>query len=316
MSPAIAVASRNVARVQTVLTGALASNGFVHLTGPFETPLVAWRHAEAVIGSTEPDGASLDVVGDFVVPPLGGPPSRHFQTLHFDFGLPLVPVEPGDVARFTALHIPATITSASALTRLLPLAALLGARTWSSRDELVRRFAAYGNSHGAWDSTRGYIEGSLARIVEAALGRIPVLPSVPSDPDFLCGTEFSALDDESRFFAERAVPIESALIEVRLLPGDLLVFDNLALAHGRRGARQPGELHQRVFGHRALAVPGQLKIRDRVLDAFAARTRSAPSSANEMADDDRNQRCHEQEHDQPTSGLPAPPGQVAQSGSE
>ena len=58
-------------------------------------------------------------------------------------------------------------------------------------------------------------------------------------------------------------------IEIRLPPGQLLLFDNLELAHGRRGIRRPGELHQRVFGHRALAVAGQLELRDPALAAFA-----------------------------------------------
>ncbi|MGH2831250.1 MAG: hypothetical protein ACRDK2_00605, partial [Solirubrobacteraceae bacterium] len=57
-------------------------------------------------------------------------------------------------------------------------------------------------------------------------------------------------------------------VEVHLHPGELLVFDNLALAHGRRGTRQPGELNQRIFGHPALSVEGQVRLRDRVLDMF------------------------------------------------
>jgi hypothetical protein len=270
MSADTDIASRNVARVQTVLAGELANRGFVRLAGPFGTPTDAWRHAETVIASTETDVGDLEVIGNFVVPPSDGPPSRDFQTLHFDFGVPLVPVQPSDVARFTALHIASDASSAGALTRLLPLRALVRGTPWPGRDELLRRFAAYGESHGAWDSSRGYVEGSLARIVEAALGRPPALPSLPNDPDFLCGTEFACLVDEAGFFAQRAIVIEKALIEVQLLPSELLVFDNLALAHGRRGVRQPGELHQRVFGHRALPVAQQIMIRDRVLDAFAA----------------------------------------------
>jgi hypothetical protein len=263
--------------VQTVLTGELANRGFVRLTGPFGAPTDAWRLAETVIASTQTEVADLEVIGNFVVPPFDGPPSRDFQTLHFDFGVPLVPVQPSDVALFTALHIPSDASSVGALTRLLPLRTLLRGIAWPGREELLRRFAAYGDSHGAWDRSRGYVEGSLARIIEAALGQPPALPSVPNDPDFLCGTEFASLVDEARFFAQRAIAIEKALIEVQLRPGELLVLDNLALAHGRRGVRQPGELHQRVFGYRALPVAPQIMIRDRVLDAFAAAAR--PMSA-------------------------------------
>ena len=136
-------------------------------------------------------------------PPAGGLPSRDFQTLHVDFGVPLVPVAPADVARWTTLHVPASVSSVQAFTRFVPLGRLLPGHAWPGVDELLRRFATYGDSHGAWLPGAGYVEGSLARIIEAALGQTPVLPSVSAEPDFLCGTEFSALVDETQFFAQR-----------------------------------------------------------------------------------------------------------------
>jgi hypothetical protein len=141
-------------------------------------------------------------------------------------------------------------------------------RRWPERAELVRRFAGYGCSHGAWDNAAGYVEGSLARIIEAALGQRPVLPSVKTHPEFLCGTEFTSVAAEAEFFAERDLPLEPVQIEVRLRPGELLIFDNLALAHGRRGTRRPGELSQRVFGHAGLPVEDQLRLRNQILAAF------------------------------------------------
>ena len=68
------------------------------------------------------------------------------------------------------------------------------------------------------------------------------------------------------------VRIDDAEIDIDLQPGELLLFDNLVLAHGRRGTRQPGELRQRVFGHR-LQPADQRKLRDRVLTAFDTRAR-------------------------------------------
>ncbi|MGI8678393.1 MAG: hypothetical protein ACR2LX_06870 [Jatrophihabitans sp.] len=151
----------------------------------------------------------------------------------------------------------------------MSLRTLLRHRPWPDRDELVRRFAVYGDTHGTCDAGVGYAEGSLARIIEAALGEPPELPSVRARPEFLCGTEFAALDDETRFFARRGLPVDVVVVEVRLRPGELLVFDNLAFAHGRSGRRAPGELHQRVYGHRALSPRNQVKLRDGVLAAFA-----------------------------------------------
>jgi len=240
--------------------------GFVRASGPFDSVSHAWSTARALLEAATQD--CLEVLGDFVIPPPEGPPSRGFQTLHFDFGLPLNPVASTDLARYTALHIPVSAQPSDAVTRLVALGPLLSAIGWPDSKELIARFTAYGHSHGAWDDAAGYVEGSLARIVEAALGQSPMLPSVKNEPDFLCGTEFATPGEELAFFAHRGLPLAEVGLELLLQPGDLLVFDNLALAHGRRGTRQPGELHQRVFGHPALSVAEQIEFRDRVLAAF------------------------------------------------
>ena len=102
---------------------------------------------------------------------------------------PLRPLDPKveqDVARFTALYVPTDVADVQAVTRLVPLVALVGQRSWPPPDELVQRLASYGRTHGAWDDDRGYVEGSLARIVEAAAAEWPpFLPSVKVEPGFL-----------------------------------------------------------------------------------------------------------------------------------
>jgi hypothetical protein len=243
--------------------------GFAHLPGPFGTPSDAFAAGRDVLARVDAWlDWPLEVIGDFVLPPADGAPSRDFQTLHLDFGLPLDPQANGDVARFTVLHVAASTRSTGATTRLVPLAPLLSSRAWPDQGELLGRFAAYGASHGARDGARGYVEGSLARIVEAALGDEPVLSSVKADPGFLCGEEFDDLAGELEFFGSRGLDVVDAQIEIVLQPGELLIFDNLALAHGRSGVRQPGELHQRVFGYRSLDAERQRDVRDRVLAAF------------------------------------------------
>jgi hypothetical protein len=249
----------------------LRERGFAWFRGGFPTSAEAFAAAAALINARcAADGLTgLPVIGDFVLPPPDGEPSRDFQTLHFDFGLPLDPKIEHDVARYTALHIPRTTAGVAAVTRLVPLATLLSQRTWPSPSELRSGWIAYGRTHGSWDDARGYVEGSLARIIEAAAGS-PRLPSVKADPDFLCGTEFDSLRSEVAFFERNGLDVEDVQIEVPLGPGDLLVFDNLALAHGRRGTRQPGELRQRVYGHRRLSPAAQCELRDGMLSAFAA----------------------------------------------
>jgi hypothetical protein len=254
----------------------LNEHGFA-VRGPFADPEEAWSAARRLIGEAAGDTGPLSVIGDFVLPPRDGPPSRNFQTLHFDFGLPLAPVSSADIARFTALHISRETSPPHAVTRLVPLRPLLAARPWPDRKELIRRFARYGESHGAQKDASGYTEGSLARIIEAAQGTKPVLPSVSAQPGFLCGTEFASLSDELDFFRRRGLDPEAVGTDISLGPGELLVFDNLALAHGRRGSRQPGELMQRVYGHRALPPTEQIEVRRRLLGAFARRRADAPT---------------------------------------
>jgi alpha-ketoglutarate-dependent taurine dioxygenase len=77
-------------------------------------------------------------------------------------------------------------------------------------------------------------------VIEAAVAASPLLPSVKADRDFLCGMEFDSLSAELAFFRRHGLDVEEVTIDVALRPGQLMVFDNLALAHGRRGCRQSG----------------------------------------------------------------------------
>jgi hypothetical protein len=238
---------------------------YVHLAGADLELEGAFTLAEELVEREA--GCRLDLVGQYVVPPVDGAPTRPFQTLHVDFGLPLAPVRPQAVATYTALHVPMGTPTEGATTRLVPLRELFGQRSWPAREALVRRLERYGRTHGAWDDRDGYTEGSLARLVEAADGAAPLLPSV-KEPGFRCGLEFDDADGEAAFFAARGLDVAAVAVEVRLAPGDLLVFDNHAVAHGRRGRRLPGELHQRFHGRLAAGVDEQLRLRDRLLDRF------------------------------------------------
>jgi hypothetical protein len=250
-------------------TDSLQRRGFAWSRGNFGDSQEAFEFASELIHASRAasGGTALTAIGDFVLPPPGGQSTRDFQTLHFDFGLPLDPNAKQDVGHYTALYVPRGFRSASAVTRLVPLAALLSQRAWPSRAELLERFRAYGETHGARENARGYFEGSLARVVEAAAAT-RLLPSVKTEPAFLCGMEFDSLHSELIFFRHHSLSVQAVQSEVALSPGELLVFDNVTLAHGRRGVRRPGELRQRVFGESGAGALAQRELRERVLRAF------------------------------------------------
>jgi hypothetical protein len=77
---------------------------------------------------------------------------------------------------------------------------------------------------GPWDDSRGYSEGSLARVIEAAVAASPLLPSVKADPDFLCGMEFDSLSAELAFFQRHGLDVEEVAQDVALRPGQVMVF--------------------------------------------------------------------------------------------
>jgi len=249
--------------------------GFVHLCGPYDTKELAWSRAQATFQEAAREdaiGADLPncaVVGHFTIPPPDGE-CRNFQTLHIDFGLPVVPDRRTDVARFTALYVDRDGEQTTALTRIVPLWQLLSQRAWVEPALLLERFRRYGkvNTAAGVEHRAGYVEGILARLVEAA-DDSPTLPH-SSDAGFLCGMEFESLAQERDHFAERGLNAEAVELRVLLGPGQLLLIDNLATAHGRLGVRRPLELNQLCVGFRNLDISEQSLLLGRVLGTFSS----------------------------------------------
>jgi hypothetical protein len=253
----------------SALAGELLGRGFMHVREPIEDKALAWATARAVFAAAARSDAlgadmpGLEVVGEFTVPPPGAL-RRDFQALHIDFGVPVEADAPADLARFTALYVDSRWPPTSAVTRVVPLQALLRQRSWSDPDTLLASLRRYGKECGA---AARYVEGILGRLVEAA-DECAALPS-PADPNFLCGLEFASPGAERAHFARHSLELEAVEQRVRLSPGELLVFDNLRTAHGRAGIRRPEELHQLCVGYRGLDTDRQRTLSRRVLAAFA-----------------------------------------------
>jgi len=245
-----------------VQAAALVGEGAVRVPGRWTDHAAAFRMALRITGQVrdlDPLGLpDLEVVGQFRVPPPGTV-QRDFQALHVDYGVPRLAGPPVPVTRFTALYLDARRTGTGAATRIVPLHPLLNQRSWCPRAVLAERLC-----RDAGDGA--LVEGIFARIIEAA-DQSQDLPDRASD-GFLCGMEFSALDEEHRYFAQHGLDLAAAEEQIVLSPGELLLFDNLAVAHGRRGRRDPGELHQLCIGFGSLDLAGQATVLERVLTAF------------------------------------------------
>jgi len=259
----------------------LLGSGFVHLCVPLESKELAWSCARDVFREAAREDAigmgmpPLRVVGEFTVPPRGAR-RRDFQALHIDFGLAVVPDSPRDVARFTALCVDLDRARTTASTRIVPLRRLLSQRAWVEPELFVERLRRYGqaNAGAGVESRAGYVEGILARLVEAA-DDSRALPR-SGDAGFLCGMEFESLAEERDHFGQRGLDLDAVEQRVLLGPGQLLLLDNLATAHGRAGVRRPLELHQLCVGFRSVEVARQSVLLQRVLEAFSSEGRSQP----------------------------------------
>ena len=126
-------------RGMTDACSALRESGFVWFRSAFSTPAAAFARSHELVeecsASNEQD--ALSVIGDFVLPPPDGEATRDFQTLHFDFGVPLHPLHDQAVARYTALFIPRSVAGVTAVTRLVALDVLLDQRRWPDRAALL-----------------------------------------------------------------------------------------------------------------------------------------------------------------------------------
>jgi hypothetical protein len=246
------------------LAAALVKQGIARVPGRWPDHAAAWcaawRITERARG-LDPLCAGLpglEVVGEFILPPPG-PVQRDFQALHIDYGVPKLAGPRVASSRFTALYLDGRRAGSGSATRIVRLGPLLAQRPWADRAVLAGRLRG--------DAGEGaVVEGILARIIEAA-DQTYDLPD-PAADGFLCGMEFSSLAEEHRYFTRHGLQLTAAEQEIVLSGGELLLFDNLAVAHGRRGRRCSRELHQWCIGFGSLDLTGQARLVDRFLAHF------------------------------------------------
>jgi hypothetical protein len=239
----------------------LLEQGFVRVPGPFASRADAWATAMSIATAardaiTGRGGLGLlQVVGEFNLPP-DGTEQRDFQALHIDFGVPRVTAQTVDVALYTALHIDVGHESSGTTTRLVSLRRLSAQRAWPEVSVITERLRSQARDASA-------SEGILARIIE----HIDQSCDLPvKDEEFLCGMEFNDIEAERQYHQRHGIDLSATEQRVALGAGELILFDNLAIAHGRLGQRPARELHQLCIGIKR----ADRSVQTRLLEELAA----------------------------------------------
>lgn len=173
-------------------------------------------------------------------------------SMHFEMGLPILPVEEKSrVHALICLHIPPGDKASNVATRLLPIDCLLAGK---SKEAVDKSLATYVQKHGA-----GWQDHNSGRLLVAAQ-----LLDAASNQDELAymrehriaewfnkdakNNNQSGLAKETAFFAKHNIQLANHEKRFTLKPGDLLIVDNLRVAHGRDGKRPAEELLQFLYG--------------------------------------------------------------------
>ncbi len=181
-----------------------------------------------------------------------------YQVHHFDMGHPLTQQPNQPLIAYVGLYLPADSSPVTARTRLLDLWGLVrhfGLYPWEAADRLEAYAAAHGDG---WIDAAGTYHNTgrlacLARVIDALSGRHELADII----DRPVGQWFSperSLDEfeahglETAFYLQHGINMPTSEVEVTLEPGQLLIIDNVRIAHGRIGQRQERELYSFMWG--------------------------------------------------------------------
>ncbi|MBS1507229.1 MAG: hypothetical protein JSS79_11340 [Bacteroidetes bacterium] len=198
--------------------------------------------------------------------------SESFQALHFDMGLPLDPdlAAGSSLFNFAALYVPYNVVNPHASTRLLPLRRL----SLSPDRALASKLDVYVKEYGDGWAKPSYVNtgrlGSLARVLDS-LNAEPQLTDYYNKAVWEWFNEIPSEDGlieyqrEAEFFRQFEIDIETLEDRVQLVPGQLLIIDNISCVHGRVGRRQFEEVYQVLYGSPSVSQTQIIHIKDHLV---------------------------------------------------
>lgn len=184
--------------------------------------------------------------------------STGFQAMHYDMGMPFSASQPQSLYTISALYKPAgSEPNPLAKTRIANISKLLKQASLGKKEELASRLMAYVAKHGdGWTQPKPHNTERLAifaRVIDALRGETRLADKIDTmigqcfdydkNPDGVYG-----LEQEYAFFKQAGLDLAAVEKQISLLPGQMLVFDNMTCVHGRVGRRQKRELIHFLFG--------------------------------------------------------------------
>lgn len=249
---------------------ALVERGFAvcHDVRTVEDAFAIAMSAIAELAKREPylslDFSSFRVAKADRIPVCESMKVTRFQCLHFDYGLPVLAYGEQPLYGVVALYKTPCSERSPSQTRIVRLDALKKATSALGHGEVERRLREYVAEYGdGWRLPEPANTGRISiflRFVEAIFSQKKFASLIESDSaNFLIdatqeiGLQTSGIEAERLLLQGLGVDLRSGEERVCLEPGDMLLFDNLAVVHGRIGRRQPRELWQMLFGLRSLS---------------------------------------------------------------
>ncbi|RJQ19973.1 hypothetical protein C4580_04785 [Candidatus Woesearchaeota archaeon] len=193
-------------------------------------------------------------------------------SLHFEMGLPVIPVEETTrVHALLCLHIPKNETASEVKTRLLPIDGLLAGR--AVEEALTNYVKKYGAGWNGHNSGRILCAGQL---LDAAAGKSELsYMREHRIAEWFNQDENGNVQDgrvnERAFFRKHGIVLSEREKSFVLQQGDLLIIDNLRVAHGREGRRPAEELVQLLYGAREVSRVQIDGLRRQIVDNLTKR---------------------------------------------
>lgn len=183
--------------------------------------------------------------------------STGFQALHWDMGQPFFNEQPQTLYTIGALYRPLGDRNSNAKTRMVSLSPLLNQKSFGSKEEVKEKLLAYVKEHGdGWmkpTPVNTHRLACFARVLDALTNQKALCHEI----DTMIGQCFTydtsasgtkGFEEEIAFFKDAGVDLNNVEEQIEILPGQMLVYDNMRTVHGRIGKREPKELINFLFG--------------------------------------------------------------------